>query len=103
MSPASSDDHKSPSAHRLAAQSNPGCRIISADQSGAKMNSVRNDCVTPTDDNIEENCEKHPMTKKLRSMKQSHEEKPIPLANRITPRTTPNISLATRIKRRLNE
>jgi hypothetical protein len=48
MSPASSDDHKSPSAHRLAAQSNPGCRIISADQSGAKMNSVRNDRVTPT-------------------------------------------------------
>jgi hypothetical protein len=48
MSPASIDDNKNISAHCLATQSNPGCWIISADQSGAKRTCVRDDHVTPS-------------------------------------------------------
>jgi hypothetical protein len=90
----SNDDHKDLSAPCLAAQSNPGCRIISADQIVTKRRSVRNDRVTPngksnvshnnekeawqltkalscslfTDDDNDEKCGKRKMTEKIRWM-----------------------------------
>lgn len=79
------------------------CRIVSADQSGAKRRSVRNDRVTPNDDNIDEKRGKRTMTEKARWTKQSHEDGSVPLASRISSRSSPNSSLATRIERRSNE